>query len=761
MSLTKKLCLVGVLCNILFARSMWHLFGSRIRWATMQIIRPGLHSSFTSVDIARPWSRVDEAIIPQWECTQAGGLCDCVPAERHSEEAVSPSIAHDIRRTGRTGCPNRSVPEHDSMSRRGGPSKTGAPRHVLVHIDPHDYLGSELPLGRYACPRSSCTVAKDPTDDPIMDPAAHVYAACSLSARPKTPRYPHQRSALVSLESPARFPKFNDEAWLRLHNFTDLVRPGLWAVPGACPTPASPGSLPVWPITYSNADWRQYLRPPLTVDKKIQGVAAFISNCDSATTTRRLDLLDALAGSGVPVYWFGKCRNTHSVADVLPHCVARQSAAAGFYNFVKMCVSRNFMFTAAFENDVADDYITEKLFQPLVAGSVPIYAGAPNVSRYLPDADAAIVVDLAAPDGGVAGMVDSVWGMLNNPARYSGALAWKVRYVRYVCPDHLACPCLAMLALPGPGGQGADEVYKSVHPRCHVVDANSSRAGANFASTTECGSGMPLTLCGAHREGRRIWMLELSGGADRNKVLKDLYAHAMTGLTSELLDVRQQKACVRGGKPSSGKCDFKSAENYSLGLRIARTTSRTRGRRCPVSYPCCAARLRRSGIKFGALSATRLRTLINATRWKQVVLAGQPAQGFGHRLNMLGVEGSPGGSALLLARAWRGGRRSEDDTGEAWACWRAAGQHPPGAGGVDDGCLAGGVVAIIIILKGLERLDWGEQKSRPLCARSQCGARRSEKTPPCSAFHSSVSPLRPARACPRTKKRGRGYKSHR
>ena len=458
---------------------MWRL--SSGWWVTRQGARPGLHASVTSLDHARPWPPEDEAVVPQWECTQASGLCDCMPAERRRRRGdATPSIAHDVRRTRQPGCPNRRLPERGGMPRRGGPPHGGvtrhgrwhmetpfhapshagkttrygpshtepqlhapslaaAQRHVLVHVDPYDYLGSELPLGRYACPRSTCTIVKDPTDDPVMDPAAHVYAACSLSARPKTPRYPHQRSVLVSLESPVRWPLFNDEACLRQYNFTDLVRPGLWPVPRASPAPASPGRLSVWPITYSNADWRQYLRPPRAVDRKIRGVAVFISNCDPMTATRRLDLLDALAASGVPVYWFGKCRNTHSVADVLPHCVGRQSTASGMYNFVKMCASRNFMFTAAFENDVADDYVTEKLFQPLVAGSVPIYAGAPNVRRYLPDGDAAVVVDLAAPDGGVAGMAERVTGMLADTARYRRALAWKARLAsaRRRVPPHL------------------------------------------------------------------------------------------------------------------------------------------------------------------------------------------------------------------------------------------------------------------------------------------------------------------------------------
>lgn len=52
------------------------------------------------------------------------------------------------------------------------------------------------------------------------------------------------------------------------------------------------------------------------------------------------------------------------------------------FDLVKMCVIRRFMMTATFENDVAEDYVTEKLYQPLLAGSLPVNAGAPNVDSY-------------------------------------------------------------------------------------------------------------------------------------------------------------------------------------------------------------------------------------------------------------------------------------------------------------------------------------------------------------------------------------------
>ncbi len=45
---------------------------------------------------------------------------------------------------------------------------------------------------------------------------------------------------------------------------------------------------------------------------------------------------------------------------------------------------KKYKFTIAFENSIAKDYVTEKFFQPLLAGSVPVYLGAPNVDDFAP-----------------------------------------------------------------------------------------------------------------------------------------------------------------------------------------------------------------------------------------------------------------------------------------------------------------------------------------------------------------------------------------
>ncbi|MDR2921372.1 MAG: glycosyltransferase family 10 fucosyltransferase [Tannerella sp.] len=50
----------------------------------------------------------------------------------------------------------------------------------------------------------------------------------------------------------------------------------------------------------------------------------------------------------------------------------------------KMELYTKYKFVIAFENAIGKDYVTEKFYDPLLAGSVPVYLGAPNIDKFVP-----------------------------------------------------------------------------------------------------------------------------------------------------------------------------------------------------------------------------------------------------------------------------------------------------------------------------------------------------------------------------------------
>jgi hypothetical protein len=98
----------------------------------------------------------------------------------------------------------------------------------------------------------------------------------------------------------------------------------------------------------------------------------------------------------------------------------------------KLATIARYRFTLAFENSIARDYVTEKFFDPLLVGSVPVYLGAPNVDDYAPGRDCFIRVgDFSGP----AALALHLRALAADDAAYARLLDWKRRPLR---PEFLA-----------------------------------------------------------------------------------------------------------------------------------------------------------------------------------------------------------------------------------------------------------------------------------------------------------------------------------
>ncbi|XP_021922200.1 alpha-(1,3)-fucosyltransferase 10 isoform X3 [Zootermopsis nevadensis] len=94
----------------------------------------------------------------------------------------------------------------------------------------------------------------------------------------------------------------------------------------------------------------------------------------------------------IPVDSYGKCIQNRNLPEHLADPMESMDSDE-FFHFVA-----RYKFTLSFENAVCDDYITEKLWRPLIVGSVPIYMGSPSIRDWLPNNNSAILaMDFRSP----------------------------------------------------------------------------------------------------------------------------------------------------------------------------------------------------------------------------------------------------------------------------------------------------------------------------------------------------------------------------
>ncbi|KAK5643436.1 hypothetical protein RI129_007281 [Pyrocoelia pectoralis] len=86
---------------------------------------------------------------------------------------------------------------------------------------------------------------------------------------------------------------------------------------------------------------------------------------------------------------YGRCLNNKH----LPEQLTINKVLTNLYDEDFMKFVSQYKFTIAIENSMCNDYITEKLWRPLIAGSIPIYLGSPSVKDWLPNQHSAILID--------------------------------------------------------------------------------------------------------------------------------------------------------------------------------------------------------------------------------------------------------------------------------------------------------------------------------------------------------------------------------
>jgi hypothetical protein len=88
----------------------------------------------------------------------------------------------------------------------------------------------------------------------------------------------------------------------------------------------------------------------------------------------------------------------------------------------KLRVLAGYKFDLAYENAIENDYVTEKFFDPLEAGCVPVYTGAPNIENYAPGKNCYInAADFNSPKD----LADYLSALNEDKKAYGAFHAWR------------------------------------------------------------------------------------------------------------------------------------------------------------------------------------------------------------------------------------------------------------------------------------------------------------------------------------------------
>ena len=272
----------------------------------------------------------------------------------------------------------------------------------IVRLAPEGstWLSGEARRGRFDCPHSRCVWGSE------SEGAVSVFIN---SLPPLEPTDAGNFRVLVSFESCEYYPDACNGDKLRTYGYTHLFRPQ-----------TASGSITQDMFSYIHTDLASFRLPVVPISEKKKAVAVFISNCGDVASGR-ITLIKDMINNGINVHSFGSCMHNADIINHAPEC-ASIPRRTSLIDVQKLCIIRTYRFTASLESVVAHDYITEKLFQPLLVGSVPIYLGAPNVQNVLPASNAALLVDnFASP----AALFAHVLTLMDDNDAYSDRLRWR------------------------------------------------------------------------------------------------------------------------------------------------------------------------------------------------------------------------------------------------------------------------------------------------------------------------------------------------
>jgi hypothetical protein len=205
-------------------------------------------------------------------------------------------------------------------------------------------------------------------------------------------KQPGQTWVAMSGESESNYPQLADPAFMAQFDLTATYRQDADVVLGYC----------------RPQDWLAF-EPRSLPARREPAPAVYIASSDVDRSGRTEYVRELMRH--MPVDSYGRSLNNRSFASDTGKPT-------------KLATIARYHFTLAFENSIAPDYVTEKFYDPLVVGSVPVYLGAPNVAEYAPGAGCYIDVgDVGDP----AELARHLLELSSDEQVYARHLEWRDR----------------------------------------------------------------------------------------------------------------------------------------------------------------------------------------------------------------------------------------------------------------------------------------------------------------------------------------------
>jgi len=164
------------------------------------------------------------------------------------------------------------------------------------------------------------------------------------------------------------------------------------------------------PLPYFS--WSEYKIQHAAVDfqKAIKGASFLANNCESHN--KRETVVEELMKTRLRV-------------DSLSGCLNNANPLPGVDMNNKTAIMEQYLFYLAFENQEVDDYITEKLWGALAAGTLPVYLGAKNVKEHIPINSVIVAEDFRSPQD----LADYLIRLTTNRELYESYHAWRYQTI--------------------------------------------------------------------------------------------------------------------------------------------------------------------------------------------------------------------------------------------------------------------------------------------------------------------------------------------